>query len=241
VRQFPPLATRHSAYPFCVDTPTRIAVALLTCDRYDYTERTVASFLAHNPFLDRFILLHGDDASTDERVVPYVQAAGFKTVWQPNKPRPVHLSARQIMERILKARAGLFDAAGKRADWILFLENDIETLRTFPWFLFDCIAENGRVECLRLYGENKSEPPTDENRCLAYNKITRRPVKWKKVKHAPEAAEMAHVHWSAQPSVTRSFQLRRLHHTGTDLQGFTVRVLENVTSHIGVLRTRELV
>jgi hypothetical protein len=229
VRQFPPLATRHSAYPFCVDTSTRIAVALLTCDRYDYTERTVSTFLEHNPFLDRFILLHGDDASTDERVVPYVQAAGFHTVMQTKKRKGW-----------LAARTALIDAAAKRSGWILFLENDCETLRPFPWFLFDLVSENRKVDCLRLYGENKSDPPTDENRCLSYNKITRKPVKWKKVKHAPEPAEMAHVHWRAQPSVTRAYQLRRLHYDGTDLCGGTVRVLENVTSHIGVVRTREL-
>ena len=61
------------------------------------------------------------------------------------------------------------------------------------------------------------------------------------MKHVTEPAEMAHVHWSAQPSVTRSVPLRKLHYDGTDLQGYTVRVLENVTSHIGVVRTRELV
>ena len=224
-----------------METPDRIAVALLTCDRYDYTERTVSSFLHHNPFLDRFILLHGDDASTDERVVPFVQASGFETVWQPKGPRPLDLTNKQMIGRILNARAGLFEAASQRADWILFLENDIETLRRFPWFLFDRIAKVKKVDCLRLYGEYKSAVPSEEYRCLTYNKSTGLPVKWKRVKHAPEPAEAGHVHWSAQPSVTRSKALLRLHHDGTDLKGGTVRVLENVTSHIGVERTRDLV
>jgi hypothetical protein len=213
-----------------VETPDRIAVALLTCDRYEYTERTLLTFLEHNYFLDRFVLLHGDDASSDARVFNLVEKAGFKTV--------VRMARRQGW---LKARTALINAAAKRARWILFLENDCETLRPFPWFLFDQIAENETVDCLRLYGDNKSEPPSDENRCLTHNKITGRLVKWKKVKHAKEPAEMAHVHWSAQPSVTRSRPLMKLHYDGTDLQGYTVRVLENVTSHIGVVRTRELV
>ena len=207
----------------------RIALALLTCDRYDYTERTVSTFLEHNQFLERFVLLHGDDASTDERVMPFMQASGFRTIVQSTK-----------RQGWMKARTALINQAAKRADWILFLENDCESLRPFPWFLFDVVAENGRVDCLRLYGANKSDPPSDENRCLTHNKITGRQVRWKPVKHAPEPAEMAHVHWSAQPSVTRSVPLRRLHYDGTDLHGFTVRVLENVTSHIGVVRTREL-
>jgi hypothetical protein len=225
-----------------VETPDRIAVALLTCDRYDYTERTVSSFLEHNPpeLTSRFILLHGDDASTDERVVPYVQAAGFETVWQSKGPRPVDLTNRQMIGRILNARAALFEAASHRAGWILFLENDIETLRRFPWFLFDHIAKVKKVDCLRLYGEYKSAEPNEEYRCLTYNKSTGRPVKWKRVKHAPEPAEAGHVHWSAQPSVTRSKALLRLHYDGTDLKGGTVRVRENVTSHIGIVRTREL-
>jgi hypothetical protein len=208
----------------------RIALALLTCDRYDYTERTVSTFLEQNYFLDRFVLLHGDDASSDARVFNLVEKAGFKTV--------VRNARRQGW---LKARTALINEAAKRADWIFFLENDCESLRPFPWFLFDRIAQNGRVDCLRLYGENKSVPPLEESQCLTHNKITGRQVRWKSVKHAPEPAEMAHVHWSAQPSVTRSVPLRKLHYDGTDLQGYTVRVLENVTSHIGVVRTRELV
>jgi hypothetical protein len=214
-----------------VDTPP-IALALLTCDRYDYTVRTVDSFLEHNPseLLGRFILLHGDDASTDERLVPYVQAAGFTTVMQAKKRRGW-----------LGARTALIFEAAKRADWIFFLENDIETLRPFPWHLFNVISENGKVDCLRLYGDNKSDPPSPENQCLAHNKITGKRVRWKPLKHSPEPAEMAHVHWSAQPSVTRSYPLRRLHYDGTDLHGYTVRVLENVTSHIGDERTRDLV
>ena len=211
-----------------IERVERIALALLTCDRYDYTERTVTTFLEHNPFLDRFILLHGDDASTDGRIRPLVAGAGFKTV--------VQLEERKGW---LRARTALIDAASRRASWIFFLENDCETLRPFPWYLFDYVSRQENVDCLRLYGEYKSANRTGE-RCLPISKITRKPVRWKALKHAPEAAESAFVHWSAQPSVTRSGALRRLHYDGTDLKGRTVRVLENVTSHIGDVRTRDL-
>lgn len=206
-----------------------VAVALLTCvrdsdQRFRYLERTISSFLEHNPFHDRFVLIHGDDFSSDARVLPLVQAAGFRTVLQTSRPKGW-----------LASRTALINKAARVANWVLFLEDDIEWLAPFPWRLFDHVARSRKVDCLRLYGEFKDAAGTD--RCLAHNKSTGRDVHWRPVKHAPEPAESAHVHWSAQPSVTRAEALRQLHYDGTDLRGYTVRVVENVTSHIGVERT----
>ena len=209
----------------------QIAVALLTCvdtgqpARFAYTERTIATFLHHNPVRDRFILLHGDDASSDVRVPVLANACGFETV---------HQTQRRAGWR--EARLGLIRHAARVAPWVLLLENDIETLRPFPWALFDFVATSPKVDCLRLYGRFKSSGSTYP--CLTVHKKTRLAVRWKPVKGAPEPAESSVIHWSAQPCATRSPVILQHHVKGTEPSGRTVRVTENVTSHIGVKRTR---
>jgi GT2 family glycosyltransferase len=57
----------------------KIAVALLTCDRVEYTAKTLETFAQHND-LDRFVLLHADDGSEDTRNEDLAQSYGFTTV-----------------------------------------------------------------------------------------------------------------------------------------------------------------
>lgn len=202
-----------------------IAVALLTCDRYAYTETTLRTFAAHND-LSRFHLLHADDASTDPRVPELAWAHGFRTVAQS-----------RVRKGWLAMRLALFEASAKRADWVLFLENDIEWLRAFPWPLFDYVSRQPNIYCLRLYGEFKDRH--GEDRCLAFHKHGPRthPVKWRPLKYAPEPAEAGCIHWGAQPSVTRAAPLLDLHRYGMECGDLTARVLDNVTAHIGIERT----
>jgi hypothetical protein len=201
-----------------------IAVALLTCDRYDYTRQTVESFARHND-LSRFTMLHVDDASTDPRIVPLVQSYGFKTVLRHETRRGWLVSRTRLLRR-----------AAKRAEWILNLENDIETVRPFPWALFKFAAKDYSISCLRLYGRWKDRERRDA--CLTRHKATGEPVKWRPYKGAPEASQIAAIHWSAQPSVTRADDLLSHHRIGgPPLGGWTVRPKKNVTYHIGVERT----
>jgi len=202
-----------------------IAVALLTADRYAYTAATLGSFAAHND-LSRFQLLHADDASTDARVPALAADHGFRTVAQSTRRRGW-----------LAMRLALFEAAAKQADWILFLENDIEWLRPFPWPLFDYVSRHANIYCLRLYGEFKDRH--GEDRCLAFHKQGSRvqPVKWKPLKSAPEPCEVGLIHWGAQPSVTRVQPLLDLHRHGMESGELTARVTQNVTAHIGLERT----
>ena len=57
----------------------KIAIALLTCDRFEYTKRTCETFLEHNDASD-FRLYYGDDASADQRVPELVESLGFRPV-----------------------------------------------------------------------------------------------------------------------------------------------------------------
>lgn len=205
-----------------------IAVCLLTCDRFEYTETTLRTFAALND-CSRFDLLHGDDASRDSRVPKLARSHGFKTVAQSNQ-----------RQGWLQMRLRLFTVAQKRgADWVLFLENDIEWARPFPWTLFDFLcAEAPQVYCLRLQGEFKDRAGFD--RCMTYHKDSRsRPVKWKPIKRAPEPTQVGWIHWSAQPCVTRTRALLDRHQYGAVTRDLTARVVHNVTYHIGEVRTGE--
>ncbi len=203
-----------------------IACCLQTCDRYELTARTLETFAAHND-LSQFRLLHADDASTDhESMRALTMSYGFRTVFQTHE----RLGCTMV-------RWGLISAAVRRgADWILLLENDIETLRPFPWPLFEFVAKKDEVCCLRLYGRFKDVARTDP--CLKTHKHRGHSlVQWRPLKGAPEAAQIGEIHWSAQPAVTRAQALLDHHRYGTDPSGWTVRVKKNVMAHIGYERT----
>jgi hypothetical protein len=211
-----------------------IAVALLTCDRYDYTRRTLETFAQHND-LSQFKLLHADDASTDPRIVPLVQSYGFSSVVEQRTRRGW-----------LHTRTWLMKTAVKVAPWVLYLENDIETDRPFPWDLFRFIAKTGsNVSSLRLYGRYKDRDRKDA--CLTRYKGTKYQnagggtnVTWRPLQRAPEASQIAYIHWSAQPSVTRTEEVLEHHMAKAPLRGWTVRVKKNVMFHIGTERTAPL-
>lgn len=200
-----------------------IAITLLTCDRFDYTARTLASLAAQND-LSKFVLLHGDDASTDDRIVPLVRSYGFRTVVQ-NREREGWLATRRALIRV----------ATKRSEWILNLENDIESLRPFPWAFFNFLRKRSEIVSLRLYGRYKDRGRKDP--CLTRHKRTGEEVNWRPFRNAHEKAQIGMIHWSAQPSVTRTAAVWDLHRYGVELEGFTVRVKKNVMAHIGTERT----
>lgn len=204
----------------------KVAVCLLTCDRKHYTKRTLRTFAKHNAGDPNLILLHADDASRSRANLVLAEAHGFRTIVRNTK-------------RVgwLGTRIELFDLASRQAEWIFFLENDIETLRPFPWAMFAyMIARHRNAYCLRLYGQFKDRDQQD--RCLdTHKRYGHRPVRWMPLPQAPEAAQIGRIHWSAQPCVTRANELLRLHRDGTEPSGLTMRVLNNVTSHFGVSRT----
>jgi hypothetical protein len=201
-----------------------IAVALLTCDRVSYTERTLETFARYND-LRRFVLLHADDGSRDRRNVELARSYGFTTVLTHEKRRGWLVTRMRLLRR-----------AAKRAPWILNLENDIETAREFPWALFTYAAKDPGITCLRLYGQWKDRDRKDV--CLTRHKGTGEPVRWRAFKGAPEASQIGFIHWSAQPSVTRSEEAIAQNMIGAPpMGGWTVRPKKNVTYHIGVERT----
>lgn len=197
-----------------------IAVGLLTCGREHLTSRTVETFLAHND-PGRFILLHADDASPTLENQRVAQAAGFETVYT--------CATRQGQMAALWA---LVRAAERRgAEWVLWLENDIEWVAEFPWR-----ALSYGPECVRLYGDRKarSGPRAPSGRFLMG---TKDPIVWHELGDGLERGE---AHWAGQPSATRMHVMAGLADRAASVKQMslagpldTVRVVENVCWHIG--------
>lgn len=204
----------------------KIAVCLLTCNREAYTARTLDSFTRHNGGDDRFVLLHGDDASESTENLDLAHAHGFRTVALNGERRGW-----------LETRNALFRRAAKLSlNWVLLLENDIETLRPFPWPMFDAIRRDKEIYCLRLYGRFKDA--ARKEKCLETHKRRgHMAVRWRPWRDAPEASQVGRIHWSAQPAVTRLDDLIDHHKRGIEPDGLTVRVKKNVMSHFGIERT----
>lgn len=201
-----------------------IGVALLTCDRFDYTARTLSTFAQHND-LSQFGLFHADDASSDRRIRPLVRSFGFRTVVQ-----------KKVRQGWRVTRPDLIEACARTCQWILLLENDIESARPFPWALMHYVQANPTVYCLRLYGRFKDRARLDP--CLTTHKRRGHlPVRWRPFRGAPESSQIGEIHWSAQPCVTRRKELLDLHRENIEPDAWTVRVKKNVMHHIGVERT----
>lgn len=205
----------------------RIAVLLMTCGRPEYTARTVGSFLEHNnALLDRFLLLHADDASGDDGTREIAAGAGFETV----VATPHRMGIRVMRTALIR------EAEARGVHWAMVLENDIVTLRPFPWELFRYATRFRQVYTLRLYGAFKDAEKTVP--CLdTHKREGHAPVEWRPFAGAPEKSQIGRIHWSAQPSVTRVKELVDLHRTGYEPPRLTVRVKKNVVSHIGVEKT----
>jgi len=220
----------------------RVGVAFLTCDRLEYSRRTLESFTAHNPDArERLILVHADDASEKPAHVAELAAAhGFKTLVQHTVRRGV---------RGLRA-AAVAKLAELGAEWILVLENDWEWTRPIPWDVLECVMTRHDIYTLRLYGQYKGRGRTWP--CWNFHRgRDRSPVVWKPLEGAPERVEVGSIHWGAPPSITRTRELLELcirpsgggydgtgdlheMHASAKLRGRLVaRVVENVVFHIG--------
>lgn len=225
---------------------TRIAVCLITCDRPEYTARTVESFRDNNAGtgLGRFELLHADDASTSPENYKLANDAGFVTAITHNTRRGV--------TRTIADAVGYAHSLGH--SHVLVLENDWESARPFPWDLFDYFLAVPVAYTLRLTSQFKEwdEAKKCGRRPFGTDHAGRgnKPVRWDALMDAPEPAEMGMIHWGNPPAVTRVKEaLWLLDGTRSEKEcreksgalevgsDFTIRPAFNVFYHIGAHRT----
>lgn len=200
-----------------------LAVCLLTCDRPELTERTLASFTRHNPDCDAR-MLHADDASTDDANMQIAAAHGFRTVHRAKK--------RSGPGHALRAMWGY--AVRKGCTHILHLENDWEWVAPFPTDI--------KADCIRLYGNLKQQsgPRAKTGKhILGTNEL----IDWTDMPDRP-GWQSAIAHWGGPPSITRADLLleaamavkgsRRIQEISQKLNRIeTARPLENIVWHIG--------
>lgn len=200
----------------------KVALALQTCDRFECTVRTLETLARLND-LSEFVLLHGDDGSIDQWATQALVASyGFQTVVQHETRRGINAT-----------RTALVDVAShKKADWIFLLENDIESLRSFPWPLVTYAAKQPQVYTVRLFGRYKDVARTEACK-TTHQWAGNTPVEWRPFRNAPEKSQVGRIHWTSQPSVTRTHVLKHILRGARPESLYTVRVKKNVVSHFG--------
>lgn len=206
-----------------------IHVCLLSCDRYEYTLRTASSFIEHNP--EGFALWHCDDASEDSRIRQAAQGFGFQSL--------VYTHSRVGVTEMVRRTAAELQARG--AEWMLLLENDWETVRPFPWAVFEDARERG-AWALRLYGRYKARDGQRPVRNYHQGRSKADPG-WQ----AFDGYELGDIHWGNPPSASRVSDVVWLHdgvsserdaiRKSGKLTAPVARVTENVVYHIGEKHT----
>lgn len=203
-----------------------ISICLLTCDRPEFTEQTLRTLAEHND-LSRFALLHGDDASTKPHNRKLAKKYGFRNVYQSTIRKGCQTSKRELCKQA-------------KTPYVLLLENDWESVREFPWDVWDqvCVAD---VYTFRLIGKFKERG----KRRVGVNHCGRNdaPAGWQDF---CAGAQIGDIHWTSCPSVTRHKELMWLlqerAESGSmrksgEIQSRVVRMVDNVFYHIGSDRT----
>ena len=121
-----------------------LVVAALTADRYELTKRTIEALFVHNPWLRDHPLYYADDKSTDDRIRPYMEQAGFKPVILNNSESRIGCSP--ISDGMLRVIKGIEPPN----TLVLYLQNDEVCTRPISHDLInDFFADQNNV-CLML-------------------------------------------------------------------------------------------
>lgn len=172
-----------------------LAVCLTTCERPDNTRRTLEAFAEYND-LDRFMLLHADDASTTDESVDLAAMHGFKTVARHEKRKGAQETRRSAAHA----------ARDLGATHVLLLENDWVAVKPFPWELADYVMSCPEIYTFRLFGlyrvDGNRKDPSSCRPCL--NRHAGRDnvkAEWTELDGAP-GVEVASIHMGTAPCVT---------------------------------------
>jgi len=206
-----------------------IAVCLLTCDRPELTEQSVWSFVKqNNDRLESFLLLHCDGGSHAPTNCEIAKAAGFRTLVAP--------SPRQRIGQMTTLLYFLQAARKYEADWIVWLENDWESVAPLP---SDVFIETSGADTIRLFGAKKFRDGPRQN--AGPHRIgTNDHILWEPWPGRTPGWEMGLAHWGAGGTMIRTDILARCSHLRrlkdvithtTDLQ--SLRPLENIMWSIG--------
>lgn len=222
---------------------TKLAVAVLTCDRYEYTMQTVKTLFEKNSHqLDQFELYYGDDASKDSRIHTLMDNHGFELV----ASNATRMGCAQTTDMLLHAVV-----KRSKCDYVLYLQNDLISVKPIDIeTMARLFKEYDGIGALRMYGEYKCVTPTNALRVSDFHlgRPDRKKAEWYDIKGLPDY-EIADIHVGLQATIFRSKVIplimvgiqcdRNVEEKWASLNYMTARVKENVFSHIGKEKTIE--
>jgi hypothetical protein len=212
-----------------------IGVCLLTCGRDDLSVRTMESFSALNKSRPDIVRLHAACGGGERGAIgtdPFL--FDFRTVHAPPERVPQIVSFRKLIEA----------AAVAGAEFILWLENDWESVAAIPTieFLRETNKGPSKVQQWRLFGKRKMQK--DGPRALAgeHQIGTKEKIKWGP--SGLEGWEFGRAHWGAGGTIAtldfleeQSFR-NRLKDVITSKNNLpTLRPRSNIMFHIGDVTT----
>jgi hypothetical protein len=211
----------------------KIAVALLTCDRYDYTERVLRALHARNN-LDGMALVYADDNSVDQRIHDITRQYGFEPGFLNTGKR---LGCSPMTDALWQAAKEMVGDDGA----IISVQNDFECIRELPWGLIEDALKRPEVVCVKLW-----DAPRKGGRIGPVTPLLRR-AKWNDDESYSEPVETARTGWGFGPIAMKAetacrIALRATREKGVmkqsvRLNGIVVRPKQVAFRHIGVTKT----
>jgi len=226
----------------------RLIVLVLTCDRLNYTKRTVDSFLElnysqmHGAGL-QFDLFYADDASIGwDDMKAYMQSRGFICIHRNETRAGCSPCTRDALLKCLHI------GRKREASWgykygLLYLQNDWESAASLPPLAsLRTIFSDKAVGWMRLYGafKDKEQKQPVSGKHLGNGKL----ANWMPYSRY-KGMEVAQIHWCYNPSITRLGLIKPLFsepvsresdviHRSAKLSSYVaVRYPDNVMYHIG--------
>lgn len=173
------------------------AICLLTCDRPELTAIAAASFDRHHSARCDQLRLHCDGGSETGENVAIAKAHGFQTLVAPAR--------RDRIGQMATLRIFLDAITRYACDWLLWLENDWETVTPLPSESF--LHESG-ADTVRLFGAKKFRSGPRQW-AGARRILTRERIDWQPAMAGWEAAR---AHWGAGGTLVQAAVLQRQIH-----------------------------
>ena len=214
-----------------------IAVCLLTCGRVELTRRTVHAFEHwHRGIRDDLFCLHADGGPWGDSQIDNCDLAhdfGFVTIDRPDERVPQMASFRKLIE----------EAALKGAEFVLWLENDWESVAPIPTLEFLQATKKAHdVVTWRLFGKRRMKSKTERGLVRETQIGTDVPIDWQPSEF--DGWEIGRAHWGGGGCIATLAHLESQFHRSRLKDVVTakpdlvsMRPVKNTMWHVGEERT----
>lgn len=171
----------------------KIVVLFHTCDRYEYTKRTVKSFFEHNShdYYDPWYCDDGSEPPIRQSIQKLMAAHGVRPI--------VQNPSRSGIGKTMHAAIHALDAK-LNPRLLLYIQNDCETMRPIPYDLVQRVFALKYVGIFRMFGQYKGENRKWRAGKIHYGSPLREKVKWRPVGFSN--LEVGRIHWCHMPTIT---------------------------------------